>query len=161
MDGNCPYDKLTLDGYFDGEIDREQAVQIQRHVQTCSTCRQHVAQNRRLADQARQALDCGVLPPQLARIGQAPAGPSPRKAQFSSIFGRNRWRWAIPAGALAMAATLAGLYVMPGANPPASPSAIVTSFSGEMSSITILETPNQRQTIIWINEDGDMDENAV
>ena len=37
------------------------------------------------------------------------------------------------------------------------PSAIVTSFSGEVNEILIMETPGLKQTVIWYQEPGDDD----
>ncbi len=37
------------------------------------------------------------------------------------------------------------------------PSAIINSFTGSMSSVMIFETPETRQTILWYNEDTDVE----
>ena len=37
------------------------------------------------------------------------------------------------------------------------PSAIINSFTGSVSSVMILETPETREIILWYNEDTDME----
>ena len=162
MAGNCAYDRQMLDRYFDGELTRDDAEQVARHLQACTACRGHVDRNQLLADGLRYAVDRQPLPEKLAWIGQAGYRSPPRPPLWRQI---RQWldlRWAIPAGALAAAGVMGLMMWLPGSpQAPVAPSAIVTSFSGEISSVTILETPHQRQTIIWINENGDTHEDAV
>jgi len=75
MAGNCAYDRQMLDRYFDGELTRDDAEQVDRHLQTCAVCRGHVDRNQLLADGLRYAVDRQPLPEKLAWIGSRCANP--------------------------------------------------------------------------------------
>jgi hypothetical protein len=57
----------------------------------------------------------------------------------------------VPAGAAALVLALL-LVTLPPPAQLAEPSAIVNSFSGDVASVIIVETPESHQTIIWYTE---------
>ena len=48
------------------------------------------------------------------------------------------------------------IFIMNLMNPGDMPSAIVSSFTGQISSVMIIETPKEHHTIIWFSEDVNM-----
>lgn len=97
-------ESLALSAYLDGELDATEKAQVAAHLSDCSSCRQELSElefaKKRLAGAARRA-----MPPELIAAIEA---------QVSSP-----WRWLrdlakpvvlVPAGVLAAAAVLVGVW---------------------------------------------------
>ena len=149
-----------LSRLLDGELDEEALQDVRAHLDSCPACRQAlevqqiVSKRFQAAVTAEQArIDFKVLERRILM----------RRVRSGSFFpaGLLRFialkRFYIP---LASAATALVLFLMvysPFA--PPMPSAIVTSFSGDISAVMIMETPKTHQTILWFNEKQVINEN--
>ena len=139
--------------FKDGELDAAAAGRLQTHLDTCPSCRQELeaqqAVSRRfraVVAAERNRIDFDVLERRIvARAGEF-------KVPFFEWVRRIVMlkRIYIPAAATATALILFLWVYTPMVTPV--PSAIVTSFSGDISTVMILETPETHQTILWFNE---------
>jgi len=146
-------DEELIGRYLDGEISQEEHDSISRHLKDCLSCQKILQDNQVISTNFRDTLeressqaDFGVLETRvLDRIRQKENPWWKRLVkQFLSL------RILIPATALA---ALVLFFAIPRSPTTISdPSAIVEAFSGEVSSVMIIETPKSRQTIIWYKE---------
>ena len=144
-------DEALLSRYIDGETAPEDTRQIERHLPHCPGCRQFVQQQGQLARQlrrevtaARQAVDFDRLERQITGAAAARRW-QPRHWLLS-------WKLWLPVAATAAV----GLFFFTSLfqPPPAGPSAIINSFTGKVSSVMILETPQRHHTVIWYSEES-------
>ena len=149
------YDPRLLSRYYDGELAPDRREQVARHVENCPSCR------RELADLAQ--VSAGVAAAVQAAEAKAPLEGLEARV-FSAMRARERkaggawWkglltpRRLVPAAAVVIALIAVGVSLrMPDA--VSEPSAIVESFSGSVSTVMIVETPETRQTILWFQEE--------
>jgi len=139
--------------YLDGEVSQEEHDGISKHLKDCLSCQKILRDNQSISTVAINTLeketshaDFSVLETRvLDRIRQKENPWWKRLVKrFSSL------RILIPATALA---ALVLFFAIPRSPTTISdPSAIVEAFSGEVSSVMIIETPKSRQTIIWYKE---------
>jgi hypothetical protein len=151
--GSC--DPLLVSRFHDQELDMEASDRLRAHLDTCSSCRQVLEDHRRIAENFRSAvagertrLDADTFEKTLFHQMGVRAAER-RFGLLELITGK---KFYIPAAALAATLILFFTFFYP-AGAPSSPSAIVTSFSGDISSVMIFETPETHQTILWFNED--------
>jgi len=146
-------DEELIGRYFDGEVSRKEHDRISRHLEGCPTCQKILQDNQAISTVFRDNLerevsqaDFGVLETRvLDQIRQKENPWWKRLAKrFSSI------RILIPATALA--ALILFFTITRSPTTISGPSALIESFSGEVSSVMIIEAPNSRQTIIWYKE---------
>ncbi len=157
MDLNKPTatcDPGLLNRYLDGELEHNEIKTIQDHVALCEDCREVLKRNRLFAGALKSAVareQSGINFDALATrvLMQRSRRPSDWKIRLLERVRLKRFY--IPAVSFATAMILFFVVYTP-ETVPTSPSAIITSFSGEISSVTIMETPNNRQTILWFNE---------
>jgi len=149
--GAC--DPMLLNRYFDGEVGRDEQARIEAHLSVCAACRSQLqrnrvigAQMRMVAEQRLAAVEKTYLENRL--LEQAGERRFRRRGGAKWLL---RFRWLIPAGA-AMGALLLLSTLFTGSDSTNGPSAIVTSFQGDYSSLMIVETPGTRSTIIWFDE---------
>lgn len=138
--------------YRDGETTPSENEWIKQHLEECQGCKDTI--------NTLQRLSKGVM----AKIGQAH-----QKADFvrlersvvQQIRQRSRRRIRLPFGKILIPLTAAAIVfgVVLGLPAwqisPTEPSAIVSSFAGDSSSIMVFETPDTHRTVIWINETAD------
>jgi len=146
-------DEELLSRFFDQELGQEESVHMREHVDHCASCQRALQENQTLSVQFKTGLDQGLSGVDLGKI----------EKNVVAVICRQDVRWWMglrdlffsrkfffPATAMAAALLLSVLL-----RPPASlsgPSAIVSSFEGDVASVMILETPESHQTIIWISE---------
>jgi anti-sigma factor RsiW len=147
-------DPTTLSRFFDEELGPDDHARTDKHLKHCPACRRILRGDQSiravfkdgLAEELSHAhveeLEERVL--DLIRSKGLPWWTKPR-AFFASK------RFYVPAAAMATALILFFSVVRDPASEPG-PSAIIKSFTGEISSVMIIETPKSQQTILWFNE---------
>ena len=148
-------DQRLLSRYYDGELDSARHEQVARHLEGCPQCRRELEALARLsanvtaavsaaADQAPlEGLDARIIE-RIRKEAPAAEGTWLRRLLLP--------RRLVPAAAVVIAFIAVGLSLrMP--DDAAEPSAIVESFSGSVSTVMIVETPETRQTILWFEEE--------
>ena len=121
----CP-EALRVQAYFDAEVDAVAAADIERHVEGCEECREHLADLERARSALRRDLtDFRASPALRARISRALDAESRAAAAQQRPSGRARWRtppfWmgaVSGVGASAIAAALVLLLLTPLLNNP-------------------------------------------
>jgi len=150
-----PCDSEMLSRFFDNELESDEHTLTDAHLSTCSECRKTLSEYQRLSGFFAGGFQKAVLhhshPDMLEtallnRIRKTRPRPM---TKFSSLL--TSGRVLIPAAA-ALGLFLFFYFSPDIPIPVAGPSAIINSFSGDTSSVMIMETPESRQTIIWFNE---------
>jgi anti-sigma factor RsiW len=145
---------VLLNRFFDGEARDDEHARISQHLRDCPFCRKSFQKNQTLSLFLKAGVDRAVSQTDFASVedtvlrkirkNQVPWGTKIREL-FASR------RFLIPAAAMATLIFLVISFTPP--HPSVSgPSAIVSSVTGDISSVMIIETPGTRQTIIWFNE---------
>ena len=144
--------------YLDDELTTDERSWLTAHLETCLACtsqlRALTSFSEKLRDRVEQATDAvdftaleksvlnTALRERYARGGTA--------RLFTSL------KYIIPATVTAGLLIFFG-YTQFTPQQATGPSAIINSFTGSMSSVMIFETPETRQTILWYNEDTDVE----
>ena len=146
-------DEELIGRYLDGEVSQKEYARISSHLKDCLSCQKILQDNQAISAVFRDGLeravsqaDFGVLETRALDRIRKKENPWWKHLvkQFSSL------KILIPATALA---ALVLFFAIP--RSPTTildPSAIVEAFSGDVSSVMIIETPKSRQTIIWYKE---------
>jgi anti-sigma factor RsiW len=138
--------------YFDSEVSERERERAQAHAAGCAACRSLLEQNRTVADLFRADPDAVLTDAERAAlearvIALAGRWPSGIRKGWKAVLAPKRL---IPLAAVAGLLMVGFSILMP--DRPAGPSAIVNSFQGDYQSVMILETPEKRNTIIWVVE---------
>ncbi len=148
-------DSRLLSRFADGEVSAVERDRVSRHLTHCQTCRNALNRIRLLADTCESFMDTSRFQKDLAGIEGRIMGRIKRPVTWGERawhFVRTRWVL-VPASAagtiLAVFITIQMFFTA-----PTTPSAIVTSMTGDVSSVMVMETPQSHQTIIWISEDS-------
>ena len=146
-------DPTLIDRFFDGELGPEEHEGVRRHIADCPSCQRALRENREISTLFRDGLnrelsrtDTGELEERVVALVRKKGAPWWKKV--IEMFPQKRLF--IPATAVAAVALFLTLTRQPAPTPD--PSAIVKSFSGDISSVMIIEAPQSRQTIIWYSE---------
>ena len=146
-------DEELIGRYLDGEVSRKEHDQLSRHLEGCPTCQKILQDNQAISTVFRDNLereasqaDFSVLETRVLDQIRQKENPWWKRIakRFSSI------RILIPATALAALILFFAITREP--TTISGPSAIIEAFSGEVSSVMIIETPKSHQTIIWYKE---------
>jgi len=146
-------DEELIGRYLDGEVSRKEHDQLSRHLEGCPTCQKILQDNQAISTVFRDNLereasqaDFSVLETRVLDQIRQKENPWWKRIakRFSSI------RILIPATALAALILFFAITRSP--TTISGPSAIIEAFSGEVSSVMIIETPKSHQTIIWYKE---------
>ena len=151
IDDSKHCDEQLLSRHIDGETTPQETRRIDSHLQHCAGCRHYVRQQKELAQQlrrevtaAQRAVDFNRLQAEIT--GAAGRRPMLRETLFS-------WKLMLPVAATAALALFFFTSLFQPAA-PAGPSAIINSFTGKVSSVMILETPQNHHTVIWYSEES-------
>lgn len=149
--GDC--DEELIGRYLDGELSQEEQDRICRHLKDCPSCQKILQDNQAISTVFRDTRENEISQVNFAaletrvmdRIRQKenPWWERITKLVFSG-------KLLIPATALA--ALILFFAITRGPTTISGPSAIIEAFSGEVSSVMIIEAPNSHQTIIWYKE---------
>ena len=146
-DDRC--DPILMERYFDHELNPEDRARAEAHLTICPACRRLLEKNRLVAEIFRSD------PAAVLTEGEKAALEVQVLAR-ASRHSWDVWDWLKAKRLVPLAAATALLvavfsYLLEPA-PPSGPSAIVNSFQGDVSSVVILETPDNHNTIIWFVE---------
>jgi predicted anti-sigma-YlaC factor YlaD len=151
---SAPCDPELLNRFFDGEAGPGEKTCILEHLKTCEHCRRELKRNVQLSQRYREKLH-GDLSGIHAAALEGKILQKVRNKRIMSWPGildlLTSMRFLVPAAA-AVGMIFFVFITLKGPAPDAPPSAIINSFTGEVSSVMILETPQTHQTVIWINE---------
>jgi anti-sigma factor RsiW len=101
---NCDQTRELLDGYFDNELDLMQSLEVERHLEQCSTCSQALGQREVLRNNLRNPSLYQRAPDRLRERVRAIAPPVRPRVRF----------WHLPAWQLAAVAASAALFLAGG-----------------------------------------------
>ena len=147
-------DPTMLSRFLDQELGPDDHARIDKHLEDCPACRKILRADQsisalfkaglteELSHAHAKKLEEGVL--DLVRNEGLPWFIKLRNFIVSKKF-------YVPAAAMATALVLF-FSVVKRPTPERGPSAIIKSFTGEISSVMIMETPKSQQTILWFNE---------
>lgn len=146
-------DEQLIYRYYDKDTDADENRRVEAHLLVCKQCRKQLellqsgsdALAERIEDETRAA-DFFTLEKNVIHTIRDKNSSyfSWKELLFKKIY--------VPVTVAAAITLLISFYYfqMPIYSPP---SAIINSFTGEFSSVMIFETPETKQTILWINED--------
>ncbi len=146
-------DEQLIYRYFDKDMDPEENARFQNHLGVCKTCSMQLEHLKNQAEALADRINEESEKADFYALEKKVLGEIRRKNRsffnwkdvlFKKIY--------VPATVAVAMTVLVSFYYfyMPLYSPP---SAIINSFTGEFSSVMILETPETKQTILWINED--------
>ena len=151
-------DEVRLNLYLDGELGANETKWMDAHLKDCSDCRQKATTivaftrtfQRRVQDAADtidfKALEKQVIKKTLPRYV--------KQSAFTNVLDAMKF---IAPVTLIAGFLLFFIYTQYIDKPGPVPSAIINSFTGSVSSVMIFETPENRETILWYNEETDME----
>jgi anti-sigma factor RsiW len=138
--------------FMDNELHGDDLITVEKHIDSCESCRKRLDIYSKIGSGLNSFINAEA----------SLQGQEIVEGVISRIRQKGNWlqgfkelvlsrRTFIPAG-VALSIALASLIFLN--NPaPAGPSAIISSLSGT-GSLTIVVTPETRQTILWVNENG-------
>lgn len=158
MTKHNPYQEDSCNGrilsqFADGELTIAEKNRVERHLTQCHDCQVELNRIRLLTNKYQSIMDESRFQKDLAGLeGRVMSRIKQPKDWRETVWNFIRAKqFLIPVSAagtiLAVFVTIQMFFA-----PPTSPSAIITSMSGDVSSVMIMETPESRQTIIWIRE---------
>ncbi len=148
---NC--DPVIVSRFFDKELDPADDASIDRHIDSCPSCRKMLDDLKALSRQVRTHIT-GICDTDHTSIEKSLLEAiCKKKTPFgerikAAVLSKKVW---IPVTAAAsLLLVFFTVFQSPGVTEP---SAIIVSLSGDVSSVVIIETPGTRQTILWFNEE--------
>lgn len=140
--------------YLDGELGPDIESWLKDHLKGCHCCQKALSDYRSASSLLKASADKALSRANLEVLEEEVLGRV-RKVR-PGRWERLRYlllpkKILIPAAAVAGALILFLAYPRP-PSPVSGPSAIVNSFTGEVLSVMIIETPGSRQTVIWFRE---------
>jgi len=157
-------DEILLDRYLDGDLDAGEKARMETHIETCRQCRRQVAALKVFSQDLRNRVQHVTESVDFVALEKQVLNKALRQYRSRGGFSRfiASFKYTIPATVTA-GLLLFFVYSNFVVKPTPVPSAIINSFTGSMSSVMIFETPETRQTILWYNEDTDVEseQNAV
>jgi anti-sigma factor RsiW len=147
-------DPALIGRFFDRELGLDEDAQVGRHLKNCPPCQKELRENEAISTLFKAGLD-----DQLSQIDLSDL--EPRVLELIQRSGVPWWmrlgnmfvskRFLVPATAIAMILMFFSLTRQPVTGSKCS--AIINSFTGEISSLIILRTPRSHQTILWFSDD--------
>ncbi len=153
----CKCDPILSDKFFDQELGQDEHAQVSEHLRHCTSCQKALQENESISALFVNSLGKAVSRTMSDNLENSIISKLETRKVISvfsfqfSIFNFLK-KFFIPATAMAAAILI---FFFTFTKPPASvagPSAIVSSFTGDIASVMILETPESHRTIIWFNE---------
>ncbi len=151
---NCDPSLLSL--FFDQELPPAEHERVIVHLKDCPACRKELRDIRAVSSMFRAGLENNTLQAGLLNIERSVIDRIKRKKEpwwnrFSNILTSRKFVIYAAGAAAMLVISVSGIRH---SAIEAGPSAIVDSFTGETSSVMIMETPESQHTIIWFNEDS-------
>jgi len=146
-------DEELIGRYLDGEVSRKEHNRISRHLKECPSCQKILRDNQAIYTIFRDTREKEISQVSFAALetrvlDQIRKKRNPWWERITKLVFSNKLL--IPATALAALILFFAITRSP--TTISGPSAIIETFSGEVSSVMIIETPKSRQTIIWYKE---------
>jgi len=143
-----------LNRFFDQEIGMDEMDRLDRHLKDCPFCQKVLRDNRSIAAFFRTGLEKEIslsdhkeVEERIMALIQSKKDPWRVKIR---AFCESRKRLIPVTAMVAVLVLFFSLIRHPVFK--SGPSAIISSFSGNISSVMFMETPKSHQTIIWFNE---------
>lgn len=140
--------------YLDGELTNDEQAVFKGHLGDCPSCRTALEDYRSVAALFKEGVSEAARHADFDALGKRVLDLARRESKPWWIGIKDfffSWRLLVPTTAVAASFILFSLLFGPSSH-NSRPSAIVNSFTGETSSVMILETSGSHQTIIWFNE---------
>jgi anti-sigma factor RsiW len=154
MQENLPHcDSELISRYYDEELNQTERSQVESHILVCPSCNKILEDLKAVSNQygahlARQSAGIDTRETEKHVLERLRREEAPWWAKVKDAFLSKK---ALVSATATVCVALLFITVLRVPTPD-SPSAIVTSVSGDVSSIIILEAPKTRQTILWFNE---------
>ena len=154
MQGNRPHcNSELISRYHDGELGQAERSQVESHILECPSCNKTLEDLKSISDRygahlAQQSVGIDARETEKRVLDRLRREETPWWAKVKETSLSKK----VLVSATATACVALLLITVLQSPVPDSPSAIVTSVSGDVSSIIILEAPETRQTILWFNE---------
>lgn len=156
-------DSTMLSRFFDRELGPDEHGRIDKHLRYCPSCQKVLKENQSISTLLKAGLEKELSRADMedveARVFDLiQSKGAPWWMKLRALFVSKKFY--VPAVAVATVLILL-LSVVRRPAPESGPSAIIKSFTGEISSVMILQTPESQQTILWFNENlipGDEDD---
>ena len=154
-DSGSGCDPDLISRFYDGELGVEEQLKVSEHLKGCASCEKLLREFRSVSVHFRAEYTETPSHADFEEIGGKVLNRIKRKKAFQipnlkeSFFSKRIY---IPlAAAATVVLVLFSVFNIMGPNP--GPSAIVNSFTGQVSSVMILETPGTHHTIVWFSEE--------
>ena len=151
---NITCDPALIGRFFDRELGLDEDAQVDRHLKNCPSCQKELRENEAISTLFKAGLDNRLsridlidLEPRVLELIHKNEVSWWKRLRNTFVFKR----FLVPVTATAIIL----LFLLFAKHPvPASEcSAIINSFTGETSSLIIIQTPRSNQTIIWFGDD--------
>ena len=154
-DEPTPCDPKRVSLFFDQELPPEEHDRVSRHLNNCPVCQKELQDMQAVSKMFRAEMEADVFQAGLYNLERSVMDQIKRKKtpwweRLANTF--ISFKFLVPAAA-AVAMLVISVSVSRYSAIEAGPSAIVDSFTGETSSVMIMETPDSQHTIIWFNEE--------
>lgn len=139
--------------FFDGELEEDAQARVIDHLRICSVCRERLETIQAVSTQVKKHIEAYAVDP--GKVEEEFIGAIHKKETPWWERGREiiiSKKIMVPAGAVA--SFLLIFFSIYFNSAVSEPSAIITSVSGNGTSLIVMETPETRQTILWFNEKG-------
>jgi len=146
-------DSTLIERFFDNELAPDEHERFSRHLEDCPSCQKAVRDNQTISALFKSSLSKALSQTSFEDLEENVLNQIRKRSVpwwKKLIDFLSSKKFLVPA--TAMAAILLFLTLTRQPVPVPDQSAIVKSFSGDVSSVMIIETPKTRQTIIWYNE---------
>jgi hypothetical protein len=150
------YDPILIERFCDGEMDAETQAEIQMHVESCFACQKIMREHWMIGAMAKEALSQNLTHSERLRVKRrvmdrirSEAGEGQGIRQYAALK-----KLLIPAAAVASLFFFSIIFYQPDER-PAGPSATIESITGNISSVMIMETPEERETVLWYSENDE------
>ena len=155
------YPPDNISRFMDNDLSEKEMAALEKHLATCPECRQRANRYQRLEDgvirmvhQQSLSMDTAALEHALLKKTRSQGQKkrtqtSPFKGFMDFIQGK---KFYLQMASFAAILLLSTLFLKDQEKVIRAPSAIVNSIDGNMASVMILETREQRHTIIWYKE---------
>jgi anti-sigma factor RsiW len=149
-----PCDATMLSRFLDQELGPDEHDRINEHLSYCPSCQKVLRENQSISTLLRAGLEEAISRADIENFEERVFDLIQRKGapwwiKLKALFMSRKFY--VPAVAVATVLILL-LSVVRRPDPETGPSAIIKSFTGEISSVMIIQTPKSQQTILWFNE---------
>ncbi len=156
-------DLRLLNDFRDGELGGEERARVEKHLEKCGACKEKLREYDRISGIYKVGMDSTLSGTSFDGLEEAVMKQIRKKRvslwdKFTDLFLSKRFL--IPVSSMATVLIICLALFRHGyfSEEPTGPSAIVDSFTGDVTSVVIMETPESRQTIIWYSETPEIEE---